>query len=122
MEKKKIKTRLHTWSIYKIEGELTEVISLLQKIITDNPDYFDFAIETYSESGYYGDSNTYISIDASRWETDKELLERIAAENDRKRLKKIQGKIDAEEREKKERQMYESLKRKFESEINNSTK
>lgn len=119
MEKKITKKEVIVkWSSYELEGNLPDIISKLQNLIKDNPNCFDFEIELENESGYYGESSTNVNIDAKRWETDEELIERITAKkiaSERARLKAIE---DAKANEKKERTLYESLKRKFEKEIN----
>lgn len=41
MEKSKIRVNIVNWSSYLMSGKLEDIISKLQKLITDNPNYFD---------------------------------------------------------------------------------
>lgn len=121
MEKKKIFESVVTWSGYELNGKLPETIAKLQKLMTDNPNHFDFEIEVESESGWYDSCSTKITIEAFRWETDEEAEKRIAASKKASEAAKLAARTRAEQNEKRERTLYESLKRKFEKEINEGT-
>ncbi len=123
MSNKKIKKKesIVKWSSYELDGKLGETISKLQSLMTDNPNHFDFEIEVESESGYYGSCSTNIIIDAYRWETDEECEQRIVASKKASERAKLAAIAKAEANEKRERTLYESLKRKFEKEIEEGT-
>ena len=110
------------WSSYELDGKLDEVIVKLQGLMKDNPNHFDFQIDVETESGYYGSCSTYINVTANRWETDQEFENRLIVEKETAALKRMQDKQKAEANEKRERSLYESLKRKFESEIEETGK
>lgn len=120
MKKQKRRDSIVEWDSWEIDGTLTDVIAKLQKLIDDRPGYFDFKIMASTSSGYYGDASTEISISADRWETDKEFQDRITADKSDKETKRLKAIRDAEANEKRERSLYESLKRKFDKEIKES--
>lgn len=118
MNKKiKIKESVVKWSGHELDGTLPDAIAKLQKLITDNQSLFDFEIEIENESGWYGESSTNIIVDAFRWETDEEMEARISANNRKKELDRLEAIRKAEANEKREKSLYESLKKKFEKEI-----
>lgn len=118
MSKKiKIQETIVAWSSYELDGKLEEVVAKLQGLMKSNPNHFDFNIDVESESGYYGSCSTNINITAYRWETDAEFEERIAAAKKAAELSKIRAKQQAQSQERRERTLYESLKKKFEKEI-----
>lgn len=120
--KNKIQVSIANWSSYELDGKLEDTIAKLQKFIDENPTFFDFQIEVESESGYYGSCSTYINVIAFRWETDQEFEDRLIAEKKASLAAKQAAKTRAENQAIKERQLYESLKRKFESEIDETNK
>lgn len=123
MNKKiKIKESVVNWDGYDLSGSLPEIIAKLQKIITDNPLLFEFEVEVGSEDGYYGDHSSFVIVDAYRWETDEEMEQRIATSKKKSETEKLAAIRQAETNEKRERSLYESLKKKFENEINESSK
>lgn len=115
MKKNKVKVNIAEWGSYDLEGDLTAAIEELQKLISDSPDCFDFKIDVNTETGYYGDCSTAISIYAYRWETDTEYNNRVEAEKNMKKAQKQKAIKDAEAQEKRERSLYETLKKKFET-------
>ena len=120
--KKKIRENIVTWSSYELDGNLVDIITKLNGLMKDKPDHFDFTIQCESESGYYGSCSTNIIIDAIRWETDSEHENRLLAEKNKKKELELAA-IKAEEaRLKRERSLYESLKKKFDKEIEESSK
>jgi F0F1-type ATP synthase epsilon subunit len=116
--KNKIKELIVTWDSYEISGKLTEIIQKLQTTMKSNRDHFDFEIDVESESGYYNSCSTTVTIRAYRWETDKEFEDRKSSLKRAQAEKLLKAKRDAEANEKRERSLYESLKRKFDKEIN----
>lgn len=119
MEKKiKIKVSIVKWSGYELDGKLPDIIEKLQNLIKDNPTLFDFQIEVESESGWYDSCSTNVIVDAYRWETDEEFEQRKIASKKSAELAALKLKQAAEQNEKRERSLYESLKKKFEKEIN----
>lgn len=67
---------------------------------------------------YYSSCSTEITIDAFRWETDEELQKRTTANKKKSEAAKLAAITRAERNKKRERFLYESLKAKFEKEIN----
>ena len=120
--KRKIRENIVTWSSYELGGNLVDIIAKLKGLMKEKPDHFDFTIECESESGYYGSCSTNIIIDAIRWETDAEHENRLLYEKNKKKQAELNA-IKAEEtRLKRERSLYESLKKKFDKEIEESSK
>lgn len=115
--KLKIKESVANWGGYELDGSLEDAIAKLQGLISDNPNLFDFKIEIETESGYYNSCSTNIIVWAYRWETDKEFQDRELASKEKSAMEKAKKKRDQELAEKKERELYESLKRKFEKEL-----
>jgi len=99
----KKKESIVKWDSYELDGKLEDVIAKLQKLITDNPNHFDFTIDVESESGYYGSSSTNINIDAYRWETNQEREERIAASIKASERAKLEAKQREEQNLKREK-------------------
>lgn len=119
--KNKIKVSVVKWSGYEMDGKLPDVIAKLQKLITDNPNYFDFEMEVESENGFYSSCSTNITVGAFRWETDDEEINRIALSKKKSGAAKLAAIRQAEANEKRERTLYESLKKKFENEIDKTS-
>ncbi len=117
-KKNKIQVNIVHWSSYELDGKLDEIILKLQDLKKANPSYFDFQMSVESESGYYGSCSTNIDIHAFRWETDDEFEARKIAEKNAAEAKKLQVERQAKSNEQRERSLYESLKKKFEKEIN----
>lgn len=115
--KQKIRVDLVNWSGHELDGKLEDSILRLQEVIKNNPTCFEFKMEIESESGYYGSCSTNINIWAYRWETDEEFEARLAAAKKSDELAKIEAKRKLQSQEKRERSLYESLKKKFEKEI-----
>lgn len=114
----KIKENIVTWSSYELDGKLPDVIDKLSNLMKCNQNHFEFNIEVESEGGYYGSCLSNIIIDAFRWETDEEKTAREKAAQNKKERDRVMAIRDAEIEAKRERSLYESLKRKFEKEIN----
>lgn len=89
MNKIKINDVIVAWGSWELDGDLVESISKLQKIITDNPNHFDFEVDIESESGYYSSCSTNIKITANRWETDKEFQDRKEADRKMAEAKRL---------------------------------
>lgn len=121
-EKKKINELLITWSSYEMDGTLADVIAKLQKVTTDFPNHFDFTISVETESGYYDSYSTHIRINGIRMETDEEMEARIIASKKASESAKLAAKNRAIANEKREKSLYESLKKKFEKEIEETSK
>jgi len=119
-QKIKIRETLEAWGGWELDGNLVDAISKLQKIITDNPEHFDFLIDVETESGYYSSCSTNIKITGDRWETDEEFEDRKEADRKTEEAKRLRIIRDAQNKEKEEKLLYESLKRKFEKEIKES--
>jgi RNA binding exosome subunit len=119
--KKKIQDKIASWDSYELDGNLEDVIAKLQNLITVNPDHFEFNIEVESESGYYGSCSTNINITANRWESDEECEKRVAASKRASEAAKLAAQTKAENDQIRERQLYESLKKKFEKEIDETS-
>lgn len=120
--KNKIKVNVRAWSSYELDGDLPEIIAKLQAVITDSPNLFDFKIDVETESGYYGSCSTNITITAFRWETDDEMKERIEASKKKKALNELNLIRKQQADAQRERSLYESLKKKFEQEVEASSK
>ncbi len=121
MKKFKIKESVFFGSGYELDGKLPDAILKLQNLIIDNPHLFDFEISVESESGYYDSCSTNIKVDAYRWETDEEFEERNIASKKASESAKLAAKTRAAANAKRERSLYESLKAKFEKEINETS-
>ena len=120
--KNKIRENIATWSSYELDGNLVDTIAKLNGLMKGKPDHFDFTIEVESESGHYGSCSSNVIIDAIRWETDSEHENRLLAEKNKKKKLELAA-IKAEEtRLKRERSLYESLKKKFDKEIEEGSK
>jgi RNA binding exosome subunit len=106
MNKIKIKESVGVWGGYDFSGSLPDIIAKLQKLITDNPTFFDFEIEVESEGGYYGDHSANVSVIAYRWETDEEMESRIATSKKKSEAAKLAAIKQAEANEKREKSLY----------------
>lgn len=119
--KLKIKENIVSWDSYEMDGKLPEIIEKLNGVIQSNTNHFDFKIEVESESGWYDSCSTNILITAYRMETDEEFDKRIVASKKASEAAKLAAKVRAENEAIREKQLYESLKRKFEKEIDKTS-
>ena len=98
---------LGNW-LWDLDNDLKTIITRLQKITKDYPDYHRFSFSV--DQGYHG--STTVDLVGYRWETDAEYATRMkSAKALRVRTAEIKAKKLAAERA-----MYEKLKKKFEKE------
>ena len=107
-EKKIIIETLTELSIHDFEGDLSEVLNLLQGLKSRNVAKYGVCIDLELD-WYDSDSSPAIIVRGHRFETDKEFSERR-----KEYFEALQRKKDKKAKsEAEERKLYEQLKRKF---------
>ena len=102
----------------KIEDIQKRLKDIPMKVITEHKDpnlalCHRFAISSYHDWGYDNHSSVVYTLECYRWETDEEVKNRIAKEKSLADNKKKRAQRARLAKEKREKTMYENLKKKF---------
>lgn len=109
MKKKLIREKLCDFSIYDLDGKIDDVIGFLQekKSIFEGQGFFNISVDVDSDI-VFGESVS--TLNGTRYETDEELKKRSKEARDQKK-KDLEKELTKEQEEK---ELYESLKKKYE--------
>jgi hypothetical protein len=109
---------------YQLEGDISVVADYINSLPTLAKDRYPennelqnahrFVIRHDTESDYYGGYNDIFHLQCYRWETDAELASRIELNKKRSAAAKEREKNKKEGKLKREKTLYENLKKKFE--------
>ncbi len=127
MEKLEIKEYLHTFDRYSFDGRMEEIAKIFDfkkwwknayKAVPEKQGHVDkyhrFVMDADMNYGYDNEAWMDFQVSGMRWETDEELKKREEANKKRSESAKKAAKTKEIAKEKREKTLYENLKKKFE--------